>query len=468
MELDAAKQLILKYEALHQAIVMKARVAMRYYAGQNDIKMRKDRKDCCEEGANPLRQADNKLAFNFHALLVDQKASYLFTAPPLFDVGDDETNQLIVKTLGDRYAKTAKDLCIDASNTGVAWVHYWRGEDGNFHWAPVPSIQIYPIYSTDLSRELKAVLRSYKMIGDDGKEWDIYEIWNDQECETYKRQGETFLPCNMFSLSVDGMAQPTNVLRHELGAVPFIAFPNNTLWTSDLDKIKDMVDSYDKTFSGFVDDLEDVQQIILVLTNYGGQDLNEFLRDLKYYKAIQVDSTGDGDKSGVSTLSIEIPVEARDKLLELTRKSIFDMGQGIDPQQQSFDKTSGEAMKFLYSLLELKSGLMETEFRLGFGDLIRAICRFYGKQEPVQIIQTWTRTSIRNDAELVQMCQQSVGIVSTKTILKNHPFVENAEDEEKELAAEKKAKQKEIDAYQKAFGQVNNQQGTGETNGKQQ
>ena len=93
-------------------------------------------------------------------------------------------------------------------------------------------------------------------------------------------------------------------------------------------------------------------------------------------------------------------------------------------------------MKFLYSLLELKAGITETEFRLGFNTLIRAICKYHGK-EVGTITQTWTRTSIRNDAELVDMCSKSMGVVSRKTILKNHPFVDNVEDEEKELEAEK-------------------------------
>ena len=46
------------------------------------------------------------------------------------------------------------------------------------------------------------------------------------------------------------------------------------------------------------------------------------------------------------------------------------------------------------------------------------------------------------------MCQKSVGVISTKTILKNHPFVENAEDEEQEIKAEKDA---QLEEYQNAF-----------------
>ncbi len=449
MELEAAKKLIEKYDGLDAVRLKKAEVALRYYLGDNDIMYRKP-KDKCEE---PLRNADNRIAFNFHSLLVDQKASYMFTAPPLFDAKDDTLNEIIAATLGDGYAKKCKALCVDASNAGVGWLHYWIDEKKGFCYGVIPSMQVRPVYSMRLEKELEAVLRTYRMVDDNGDEWQIYEIWNDKECQAYRKRAEMFQPFDMFSyVNLDGMAEPTNTFRHDFGAVPFIPFPNNNVCTGDLDKIKNLIDSYDKTYSGFVDDLEDIQQVVFVLTNYGGADLKQFLSDLKYYKTIQVESAGSDDKSGVSTLTIDIPVEARDKLLDITRKAIFDMGQGIDPQQQGFDNTSGEAMKFLYSLLELKAGLMETEFRAGFGELVRAIGRYYGK-EPEQIVQTWTRTSIRNDAELVDMCQKSVGVISTKTILKNHPFVENAEDEEKELAAEKEQAAKETDIYRKAFNQ---------------
>ena len=449
MELEAAKKLIEKYDGLDAVRLKKAEVALRYYLGDNDIMYRKP-KDKCDE---PLRNADNRIAFNFHSLLVDQKASYMFTAPPLFDTKDDTLNEIVAATLGDGYAKKCKDLCVDASNAGVGWLHYWIDEKKGFCYGVIPSMQVRPVYSLRLEKELEAVLRTYRMVDDNGDEWQIYEIWNDKECQAYRKRAEMFQPFDMFSyVNLDGMAEPTNTFRHDFGAVPFIPFPNNNVCTGDLDKIKNLIDSYDKTYSGFVDDLEDIQQVVFVLTNYGGADLKQFLSDLKYYKTIQVESAGSDDKSGVSTLTIDIPVEARDKLLDITRKAIFDMGQGIDPQQQGFDNTSGEAMKFLYSLLELKAGLIETEFRAGFGELVRAIGRYYGK-EPEQIVQTWTRTSIRNDAELVDMCQKSVGVISTKTILKNHPFVENAEDEEKELAAEKEQTAKETDIYRKAFNQ---------------
>ena len=69
------------------------------------------------------------------------------------------------------------------------------------------------------------------------------------------------------------------------------------------------------------------------------------------------------------------------------------------------------------------------------------------------IIQTWTRTRIKNDTEQAQICRDSVGIVSKKTILKNHPLVEDADEELKQIEKEEKEAQEKADAYTGAFGQ---------------
>lgn len=62
-----------------------------------------------------------------------------------------------------------------------------------------------------------------------------------------------------------------------------------------------------------------IYRINFVLSGYGGEDLNGFLSDLKKYKTIKVD----GDEGGaVSTLNIEIPIEARNSvLMQLERQS---------------------------------------------------------------------------------------------------------------------------------------------------
>ena len=450
MDIETMKKLIKKYEAGHAAFVMRASVAERYYRNETDILFKDKYKEDIETD-NPLRNADNRIPRNFHGLIVNQKAAYAFTAPPLFDIGNTKANKTISDVLGDEYAKNCMTLCINAANTSIGWVHYWYGDNDSFEWAVVPSEQIIPIFDRGLKRKLIGVMRVYPDIDDNtGDNYTIYEYWSDTECQAFRRRTSDILDMLTY---YDMFIQPntsdmTAYYKHDYGEVPFIPFYNNNIHIDDLRNIKPLIDVYDKVYSGFINDLDDIQELIFVLSGYGGTDLDTFLSDLKRYKTIKVD----GDEGGaVSTLNIEIPIEARNSVLEATRKAIFEQGLGFDPQPENFGNQSGEALKFMYSLLEMKVGLMETEFKLGFARLVRAICKNQGI-ECGSIIQTWTRTRIQNDTEQAEICKNSVGIVSKKTILKNHPLVEDADQELKQLDKEEQEAQEKAEMYIGVYG----------------
>lgn len=448
MDLDVMKKLIKKYEQGHTGFVIKADEAERYYRNETDVLFQKRETDSDNK---PLRNADNRIPRNFHGLIVNQKAAYMFTAPPLFDTGNKQANDSIVNALGDEYRKNCMELCVNAANSGIGWVHYWDSENG-FEWAVVDSRQIIPVFDKSLRCRLMGVFRAYDSVDEDtGETYMIYEYWTDTECQAYRRRiadtiDEGLSYYDMFVNPESG--ELTAQYRHDLGEVPFIPFYNNNIHTDDLKNIKPLIDVYDKVFSGFINDLEDVQELIFVLSGYGGTELNGFLQDLKKYKAIKLDD--DAAHPGVSTLNIEIPIEARNSVLEATRKAIFEQGQGFDPQPENFGNQSGEALKFMYSLLEMKAGLTETEFQLGFARLVRAICKFHNIACE-NIVQTWTRTCIKNDTEMAQICQSSVGIVSRKTILKNHPLVEDVEAELKQLEKEEQETQEKENEYLEVF-----------------
>lgn len=454
--IEAVKRLIKNYAAGHRKYIKECQAANHYYRNQNDIL----RTGVKKQKKGPLRNADNRIPHNFHGLLVNQKASYLFTYPPLFNLGGSAANKQIADILGDGFPKFCKDLCVKASNSARAWLHYWKDDNRKFCYGIVDSEQIIPVYSSNLNRELIALLRTYRDIDfSTGKEITIWEYWDSQYCYAYSRKSNTISDVGLSPYEIfpalpensedSGESKRSNVYAHGLGRVPFICFANNNVGDNDLKPVKQLIDAYDVVYSGFMNDLEDIQEVIFVLSNYGGADLKEFISDLKEYKAIKVDKDETAASGGVETITINIPIEAREKFLEITRKAIFELGQGVDPDPQKFGNTSGEALKYLYSLLELKSGLMETEFRLGFGELVRVICDYLGV-ECKQITQTWTRNNIRSDSELADICSKSVGIISNKTILSNHPFVENAEEEEKQL--KKEAEKAMMDMEEMEYG----------------
>lgn len=448
------KELLSQYMPGHAMYMVRCDIADRYYRNQSDVLYGPKKED--EEG-HPLRNADNRIPRNFHGLIVNQKAAYAFTTPPTFDIGSSKANAEILKALGDEYKKECMELCVNAANAGVAWIHYWTNAENEFEWAVIESKQIVPIWNKSAKQKLIGALRVYTEIDEtDGKSYTIYEYWNKEECQVYRRLQADVGYDNLTDYAI--FENPTtgelvSEYSHGMEEIPFIPFFNNNIKSSDLDNIKPLIDVYDKVFSGFINDLEDVQELIFVLSGYGGTDLNGFLQDLKKYKVIKMDSD---EGAGVSTLNIEIPIEARNSVLDATRKAIFEQGQGFDPRPENFGNQSGEALKFMYSLLEMKTGLMETEFQLGFAKLVRAICNFKNIKCD-NIVQTWTRTCIKNEQEQAAICKDSVGIISQKTILKNHPFVEDVEAELKQLKKENEEKTQNADIYQQMFTKKSNE-----------
>lgn len=442
MDIEFIRKLIQNNTKIHNDFIKKAKVAERYYNNKNDITNdRSPSNNGCSNGDNPLRNADNRIPFNWHSFLVNQKISYMFTYPPTFDVYDDTINEKITDILGDAYPKEAKTLGRNASNCSKAWLHVWLDENKEFQYSNVDPKQIIPIYASDLKKTLKAVLRTYSIVDEKGNDCKVYEYWDDKNCYAFKHDitKDISTGLNMYNMftktNMDTQDKEyISIIDHDFGDVPFVEFNNNDLGISDLDNVKPLIDVYDKVFSGFVNDIEDIQEIIFVLNNYGGTDLNEFLKGLKKYKT--VDMQNDDEKSGLSTITIDIPVEARNTLLSMTEKQIYVQGQGVNPNPENFANTSGVALKFLYTLLELKSGLMETEFRLGFAKLVRMICNHLGYR-PRKINQTWTRNMITNDTETAEIAKNSVGIMSNKTVRKNHPFMEDETSEEEQIKKEK-------------------------------
>lgn len=408
-----------------------------YYENNNKIK----KTGILPSNSDPVRNADNRVSHNFHQLITDEKISYMFTNPVLFDVGKEEDNKKILEVLGDSFKAECSALCENATNNKVAWLHYWIDEENKFQYATIETEQCKPVFDGNLKKKLKAFYRYYQIAeeNENGRNiyYTIFEHWTDKKCSKYKFKG-----------SLDGGGSLAYVeqetFTHDLGNVPFIEFKNNRHMTSDLHKYKDLIDIYDKVMSGYANDLEDIQQLIYILENYGGTDLKTFLNDLKRYKTIKTQTTTSGTKGGVSTLSIDIPVEARNSILEILKKQIYESGQALQQDSENFGNASGVALKFFYRKLELKAGLTQIQFEKGFNELIRAIMRYLNisDYDTRNIIQTWTRNMISNDLENAQIAAESKDIISDETIVKNHPWVENSTEEMKKLKEQKEEAQK--------------------------
>lgn len=233
LDLETARKIIACGLAQQAAVAAKTTLAERYYAVKNDILYQPtSMREAGEK--NPMRLADNRIPFGFYNLLVNQKASYLFTSPPIFDTGDDALDERIADALGDSFAKKCKRLCVDASNAGIAWLHYWVDDKQAFRYGVVSPAQIVPIWSDDIDPRLGMVLRAYTRTQDNGDLVDVYEIWDSKECSRWVKLSAAALDDlaaaadfeDFFSL---GLSDAANTMLHQYGRPPFVAFRNNDM-----------------------------------------------------------------------------------------------------------------------------------------------------------------------------------------------------------------------------------------------
>lgn len=442
MEIKTMRKLLKNTDDRRAKLAGQFDQSLHYYFNENDItnrnngesKLNGDGKD------EPLRRADNRVSSNFHQLLVDQEAGYVATVPPTIDVEDEKLNDKVKDTLGDNFNLRLNQMVVDASNAGVAWLHYWIDESGQFRYGIVPPDQVVPIYSSDLDRKLLALRRTYKQLNPDtGKYFKVHEYWTDRDVTVFKSETADYSDLSLyndrFTLYDVTSGDETGtgaVLEHKLGRIPFIAFPKNKYQRPDLLKYKGLIDVYDNVYNGFVNDVDDIQQVILVLTNYGGEDLASFMKALKEDHAIKMDSVGTGDKSGVDKLTIDIPVEARNSLLEITKSDLFVEAQGINPTDfKEIGNASGTAIRALYGHLELKASITESYFRDSLTELVRAILTWLkvSDADSRKINQTWTRTAIQNDLEQAQIVAQLAQYTSDEAVAKSNPLVDDPQQE---------------------------------------
>jgi SPP1 family phage portal protein len=149
-------------------------------------------------------------------------------------------------------------------------------------------------------------------------------------------------------------------------------------------------------------------------------------------RVINLEKYGDGDQSGLDKLTIDIPIDARNALLDRTRESIFLHGQGVDPNkvEMGTNKT-GVALKMIYTLLELKASAVESEFRPSVAELVRAVMRHLGVADADRrpITQKWVRSAVKDDTEAADIISKLADVTSAENIAKNNPLVDDWQEE---------------------------------------
>jgi len=404
---------------------------VRYYNNENDILRRKAYRFDGGVKIEDETKQNRRLNHNWHKLLVDQKTSYLLGKPIRISADDMELTATINKNLGEGFDDVLCELSKGASNKGIEWLQLFINENGGFDFAVIPAEQVVPIWDTSLQKKLVGLIRYYEVKRVVGGSELVIEWWTDNSVKHFVRDT---------SGSVDFVKEDCHFYKNGAGfgwgKVPFIPFKNNEEMISDLKFYKNLIDDYDLCVSDLSNNLAEVQEVVTVLKGYEGTDLREFSENLRYYKVIKV---APGDGSGVDKLEISIPIEAKREMLDRLEENIFTFGQGINVKSDKFGTSaSGVALKFLYSLLDMKAGITERKFAVAIKEVLWFLCEYVamtggGIYEPSTVAVVFSRRLIANELELAQIAEGSKGIISDETIIAHHPWTEDVDFEMKNV-----------------------------------
>lgn len=394
-------------------------------------------------------QADNRLIHAKYKNLVDEKIGFKFSKDAVLTSKDEKYLKLVQDTLGKYFNYHLESLGYQASNKGIAWLHPYVADD-QFKLFVVPSEQCIPVWSDASHEHLDAFIRCYSFkVWRFGREVEIkrVEVWDDQGARFYRKDGGVLI--RESELDREGHffvdEEPTS-----WGRIPFIAFKNNRVEIPDIKLVKHLLDAYDKSRSETANYIDETKNVVYVLKGYGGTSATEFRLQINRDRVILLDADDGDDKSSAETLTPKIDITAVREHYEQLARDIVESGQGVHRDIDKFGNApSGVALQFLFNNLELKGNALESEFRKSFDYLMNFVNKFLEIKQtgfkPADADLVFNDDMAIDEEGVIKQCLDSVEIISRKTIIANHPWVKDVEDEIKQKKLEEEEESESID-----------------------
>ena len=435
----------------------------RYFRGEHDILQKDFRRSPVSEtgrdGEESIQMFFNPNRSNhhcvnpFHHTLVAQKTAYLVGREPTITIrdGNREYEKAMAEFVDETFNSTLQKWLTGAANKGVEYLHVYYDEDGDFRYCIVPAEEIIAIYDEVYQQDIKEIIRYYDIqVTENGREKTKRRVeWWTADSVTYytENSGGEFLKereSGHWTVTevLDGEERET--IAHGWGRVPFIPLRNNDREMTDLQLVKGLIDAYDYVSSEGTNNLLDMVDLYWVIQGYGGETASAVARKLQVNKAVQI-----SDSSGsVEAKQVELPVEGRLNWMKMLRKDIFHFGMGVDTDSDDWGRAaSGVALKFQYAMFYLKINGIVPEIKRAVKEFFRFVVEDWNRENGTEwnwkeILVTLNTNGITDDLETMQIIKESRDIVSEKTLLGKHPFVEDVNSEMDQLERERKGKQK--------------------------
>lgn len=378
---------------------------------------------------------NNKIMRNQYAVLVDQKKNYLLTRPIGVSSENKSYQEKLQEELFDfKFHKLIKSVGRDSLLANMGYIYPYIDKEGNFKLMKFDPLEIIPIWEDKLHTWLQGFIRFYKTVDYEDHETEIVEYYHMWGIDRYEEvNGELVLR----------EQEPYFMIGDEIGnwgRIPLIYFRMDEQEQPLLNRVKALQDAINSILSRFMDTMdEDSRNTILVLKNIGGhneQDLKRIRREINRSGIIAFSSNPQTGNADVSTLSVDIDITNYETVLEILIRSLIEVGRGVDTNSELFQKAVNQmTIQSLYTNIDLDANEMETEYKVSL-DILLYFYNYYKGYDHQDVKFTFDRNILINETATIENAQKSIGVISNRTIMRHHPWVEDIAEEEKQVAKE--------------------------------
>lgn len=436
-----------------------------YYDGNQTILKRK-RKVIGDDGN--LVEVDNlpnnRIVDNQYANAVDKKANYLCGLPFIFDTKNKEYGKALTRFFNRKIRRTIKIVAEKALTGGKVWVFPYYRDNNELAFAVFPAHEVLPFWADTAHTDLDCAVHFFPVYvyDDKGNESIVYkvEVIHGGGIDRFIWDNGTLVydndaPSGAYITVTD--EKTGEQVGYNWERLPLICFKYNHREIPLLCRVKCLQDALNLMYSDFVNNMEeDVHNTILVIHNYDGEDLGKFRQNLATYGAIKVRSF-EGVDGGVDTLEIEVNAENYKIIIDMLKKAIIENAKSYDAKDERMSGTPNQMnIRSMYSDIDLDANGMETEFQAAFEELLWFVNMHFAntgvgnfENEIVSVI--FNRDIPVNETEAVANFVSQGGRLSNETLVKQHPWVDDPEEELERIKKEENSERVNSDPYQNAY-----------------
>ena len=380
---------------------------------------------------------------NQYAKLVDQKTNYLIGKPFVLQTNNKNYLEWLAQIFDKTFQRTFQRVTISAFNEGIGWIMPYFNDAGELNFKFFPGHEILPFWSDDEHTELDIAVRTY-----------VTSVYIGRT-ETYVQHVDIFRQGVIAHYILNnGVLVKADMPDEKLkwGKIPLVAFKYNAAEIPLLRRVRYLQDNISKMRANWDRNMsETVMDNILILRNYGGENLQQFRENLMHYGAVKV-----RDDGGVEVLRLERDSGSYIEYLKNTKQALIENGRGFDAKDDRMSNNPNEMnLRSMYSDIDLDADMMEQQYQAAFDQLLYFVDDYLrragaGNFSGEEVTFTFNRNMIVNDAEIIEEIRNSQGIVSDDTLLAHHPFVTDVKAEKQRLNQKQQEQSNLMMSYQMA------------------